>query len=56
LTYYLIALQCLSTVAVVRRETNSWKWPAFQFVYMFVLAYAMAFAVYHSVRLLGGAT
>jgi ferrous iron transport protein B len=55
LTYYLVALQCLSTVAVVRRETNSWKWPAFQFVYMFVLAYAMAFAVYHGVRFLGGA-
>jgi ferrous iron transport protein B len=56
LTYYLIALQCLSTVAVVHRETNSWKWPAFQFVYMFILAYAMAFAVYHGVKMLGGAT
>jgi ferrous iron transport protein B len=54
LAYYLVALQCLSTVAVVRRETNSWKWPVFQFVYMFILAYAMSFLVYRGVLLLGG--
>jgi ferrous iron transport protein B len=47
LAYYLLALQCLSTVAVVHRETNSWKWPALQFVYMTLLAFGVAFAVYH---------
>lgn len=55
LAYYLLALQCLSTVAVVHRETNSWKWPAFQFVYMTLLAYGVAFAVYHGAILLEGA-
>jgi ferrous iron transport protein B len=54
LAYYVIALQCLSTVAVVRRETNSWKWPAFQFVYMSALAYVVSFLVYHAARFLGG--
>lgn len=54
LAYYMLALQCLSTVAVVRRETNSWKWPAFQFFYMTLLAYGVSFGVYHCVELLGG--
>jgi ferrous iron transport protein B len=36
-------LQCMSTIAVMRRETNSWRWPAFAFSYMFVLAWVMAF-------------
>jgi ferrous iron transport protein B len=54
LAYYLLALQCLSTVAVVRRETNSWKWPAFQLFYMTALAYGISFAVYNGVHLLGG--
>ncbi len=54
LAYYLVALQCLSTVAVVRRETNSWKWPAFQLFYMTALAYGLSFAVYHGVHFLGG--
>jgi ferrous iron transport protein B len=43
LTYFMFALQCMSTIAVMRRETNSWRWPAFAFGYMFVLAWAMAF-------------
>jgi hypothetical protein len=34
MVFYVLALQCVSTVAVVRRETNSWKWPLFQWVYM----------------------
>jgi ferrous iron transport protein B len=38
-------MQCTSTIAVVRRETNSWRWPAIQFLYMLVLAYISAFAV-----------
>lgn len=44
LVYFMFALQCMSTVAVMRRETNSWRWPAFAFGYMFVLAWLMAFA------------
>jgi ferrous iron transport protein B len=43
--FFAFAMQCTSTMAVVRRETNSWKWPAFQFAYMLVLAYAAAFVV-----------
>jgi ferrous iron transport protein B len=42
--YFMFALQCMSTIAVMRRETNSWRWPAFAFSYMFVLAWVMAFA------------
>jgi ferrous iron transport protein B len=45
--FFAFAMQCTSTMAVVRRETNSWKWPAIQFVYMLVLAYVAAFAVNH---------
>jgi ferrous iron transport protein B len=37
-------MQCTSTLAVVRRETNSWKWPAVQFLYMTGLAYVAALA------------
>jgi ferrous iron transport protein B len=44
MTYFMFALQCMSTIAVMRRETNSWRWPAFAFSYMFVLAWVMAFA------------
>jgi hypothetical protein len=41
------------TVAVVRRETNSWKWPIFQWVYMGVLAWVLAFATWQGGHLLG---
>lgn len=51
--YYVLAMQCVSTLAVVRRETNGWKWPAFQFGYMFVLAWVVTFLVYQFGRLLG---
>jgi ferrous iron transport protein B len=44
-------MQCTSTLAVVRRETNSWKWPAIQFLYMTALAYSGAFLVYHLLRM-----
>jgi ferrous iron transport protein B len=47
--FFAFAMQCTSTMAVVRRETNSWKWPAVQFIYMLALAYAAAFAVNHIV-------
>jgi ferrous iron transport protein B len=44
MVYFMFALQCMSTIAVMRRETNSWRWPAFAFGYMFALAWVMAFA------------
>ena len=53
MVFYVFALQCVSTVAIVRRETNSWKWPIFQWVYMAVLAWALAFVTYQGGRLLG---
>lgn len=43
MAYFVYALQCMSTVAVMRRETNSWRWPAVAWSYMFVLAWTMAF-------------
>jgi ferrous iron transport protein B len=45
--FFAFAMQCTSTMAVVKRETNSWKWPALQFLYMLFLAYGAAFAVNH---------
>lgn len=46
LVFYILAAQCLSTTAIIRRETNSWKWPLFQFTYMTGLAYVAAFLTY----------
>ena len=43
LLYFAFALQCMSTVAIMRRETGGWKWPGIAFGYMFVLAWVMAF-------------
>ena len=48
--FYLFAMQCMSTLAVVKRETKSWKWPAFQFVYMTLLAYSISFITFHLLR------
>jgi ferrous iron transport protein B len=45
--FFAFAMQCTSTMAVVRRETNSWKWPALQFTYMLALSYGAAFVVNH---------
>ena len=53
MVFYVFALQCASTVAVVRRETNSWKWPLFQWVYMGLLAWGLAFITYQGGRWLG---
>ena len=47
LIFFAFAMQCMSTVAVVRRETGGWKWPILQFAYMGVLAYAGAFIAFH---------
>ncbi len=46
LVFFAFALQCMSTLAVVRRETGSWKWPLLQFTYMGVLAYVCAWATH----------
>ncbi|MGZ0235853.1 ferrous iron transporter B [Streptomyces sp. CPS1] len=46
LVFFLYALQCMSTIGVMRRETGSWKWPAVAFGYMFVLAWTMAFVTH----------
>jgi ferrous iron transport protein B len=46
MVYYVLAMQCMSTLAVMRRETNGWKWPMFQLGYMTVLAYGVTFIVY----------
>jgi len=52
--FFAFAMQCTSTIAVVRRETNSWKWPIAQFLYMLALAWVAAFAVNHAVMAFGG--
>jgi len=46
LVFFAFALQCMSTVAVMRRETAGWKWPAIQFGYMFVLAWVGAWVAH----------
>lgn len=51
--FFLLACQCMSTVAIVRRETNSWRWPAFMVTYMLVLAYITSFITYQGGHLLG---
>jgi ferrous iron transport protein B len=48
--FYAFAMQCASTVAVVYRETKNWRWPAYQFAYMTVLAYVVAFVVYNVLK------
>lgn len=47
MVFYVLAMQCMSTLAIVKRETRSWKWPAIQFAYMTFLAYITSFIVYH---------
>jgi ferrous iron transport protein B len=46
LVFYVLAMQCMSTLAVVKRETRSWKWPMIQLVYMTGLAYLMSWIMY----------
>jgi ferrous iron transport protein B len=48
--FYAFAMQCASTMAVVYRETKDWRWPATQFAYMTVLAYAASFITFHLLR------
>jgi ferrous iron transport protein B len=49
LVFFVFALQCTSTLAIMRRETNSWRWPAFAFGYMLALAYGASFVTYRVV-------
>ena len=53
MVYYVLAMQCMSTVAVVRRETDGWKWPLFQIAYMTALAWGVTFVVYQVGRAMG---
>jgi ferrous iron transport protein B len=46
LVFFAFAMQCMSTIAIVRRETNGWTWPVLQFTYMTVVAYVSAFVAY----------
>jgi ferrous iron transport protein B len=52
LVFYVFACQCMSTLAVCRREMGSWKWPIFMFLYMTLLAYAASFATYEITKAL----
>jgi ferrous iron transport protein B len=54
MVFFAIACQCVSTLALVRRETRSWRWPAFLFAYTGVLAWTASFVVYQGGRLLTG--
>ncbi len=54
LAWYVFAPQCASTLAVVKRETNSWRWPVIMFVYMITLAYLASFLTYTVARHFGG--
>lgn len=51
--FALISVPCMATLAVIRRETNSWKWPVFSATYHFVLAWVICFVVYQGGRLMG---
>jgi ferrous iron transport protein B len=53
MVFYVFAMQCVSTIAIVRRETNSWKWPVFQTLYMTGLAWLASFLTHQIGRLLG---
>lgn len=53
ITFFIFAMQCISTLAVVKRETNSWKWPLFQLLYMTAFAYLASFILYQTGKLLG---
>ena len=46
LVFYVIAMQCMSTLVIVKRETKTWKWPVIQFIYMTGLAYLLSWVTY----------
>jgi ferrous iron transport protein B len=51
MVFFALCAQCVSTLAIIRRETNSWRWPIFSFVYMTILAYVGALLTYQFSRL-----
>ena len=51
--FFALACQCMSTLAVVKRETRGWKWPLFLFVYMTTLAWVASFVTYQVGSLMG---
>ena len=53
MVFFVFALQCMSTLAIAKRELNSWLWPAVMWGYMFGLAYVFSFAIYQGGKLLG---
>lgn len=53
MVFFVLAMQCLSTLVVVRRETNGWRWPLFQWAYMTGLAWVCCFVIWQGGRLLG---
>src|SRR5262249_7106392 len=53
LAFFVLACQCMSTIAAIRRETSSWRWPALVMAYTYTLGYAAAVAVYQLSSLLG---
>jgi ferrous iron transport protein B len=53
MVFFALACQCMSTLAVVRRETQSWRWPAFLFAYMTALAWVTSFVVFQVGSALG---
>ena len=53
MVYYVFAMQCMSTIAVVKRETNSWRWPLFQTAYMTGTAWILCFILYQTGRAFG---
>lgn len=53
MVFFVLAMQCMSTIAIVRRETNSWRWPIIQLIYMNGLAYAVSLLVYQGGRAMG---
>jgi len=44
--FYAFAMQCMSTLAIVKKETNSWKWPLFQLIFMTAVAYLFSWVTY----------
>ena len=54
MVFYVYAAQCMATFAIVRHETNSWKWPFIMITYMTTLAYVAALTVYQVGRLITG--
>jgi ferrous iron transport protein B len=53
MVFFVFSMQCIATLAVVKRETNTWRWPAFQFFYMTAFAYLSTLVLYQAGRALG---